>query len=183
MDKWMGAVVAIAIIATAVALMIRSWRARASRDSAYSGYMVPPVPAPALLEVDGLYIATTPVAQPLERLAVAGLAFRGAARIEVSTLGVVLRIAGEQPTFVPADRIRGIGTATFVIDRAVERDGLLALTWAVSQHASEATPVVVDSYVRTRDADDARNLITTITDIAAVHSAPQPPAESEASDD
>ena len=76
-----------------------------------------------------LYVATTPTGDPLERLAVQGLAFRGTARIEVVPEGMVLRVAGEQASFLPADRIVSAGEASYAIDRGVEPEGLVAVTW------------------------------------------------------
>ena len=185
MDKWIGAVVAVAILGVVAWLMIRSWRRRTTRDAVLSAYPLPQeLPAPAF-ETEVLYVATTPAHQPLERLAVTGLAFRGAARIEVSSAGLVLRVAGEAPTWVPADRLVGAGEATYVIDRGVEPEGLVALTWIARTSDAEQPAPHVDSYLRARYPGDSARIIAAVQDIAAAHvaSRPETQQESEASDD
>lgn len=188
MDKWVGALLALAIIVLVLGALLRSWRLRTRRDVSLGILAVPVDLGRADLEVDSLYVATTPVGQPHERLAIRGLAFRGAAHVEVHRTGIVLRIVGERASFIPADRISAAGSASFAIDRVVERDGLVVVTWAAHNDragaASDTNAVtIVDSYVRTREPADAARLISTITDIAAARVAPQPHPESEASDD
>lgn len=185
MGELLGALIAVAIIAVVAWLMIRSWRRRTARDETLSAYPVPaPLPAPTL-ETEVLYVATTPVGQPLERLAVRGLAFRGAARIEVSPDGLVLRIAGEPPTWVPADRMVAAGAATYAIDRGVEPEGLVAVTWIAHAADPEVEAPHVDSYLRARYPGDTARIIAAVNDIAAAHAATRPDQqqESEASDD
>ncbi|MGW9185105.1 PH-like domain-containing protein [Agromyces sp. NPDC055661] len=185
MGEWIGAVVAVAIIAVVAWLMIRSWRRRTERDETLSAYPVPAtLPAP-MFETEVLYVATTPASQPLERLAVQGLAFRGAARIELSPEGLVLRIAGEPPTWLPAERLVAAGEATYAIDRGVEPEGLIAVTWIAHTADPEAEAPHVDSYLRARYPGDPARIIAAVNDIAAAHVATRPDQqqESEASDD
>ena len=97
-----------------------------------------------------------------------------------------LRIAGEQPSFIPADRLVAAGTATYAIDRGVEPEGLVALTWIVDDRSEPETPTRVDSYLRCRYPGDSARLVTALNDIAAAPAEVQPAAEnaeSEASDD
>lgn len=183
MGEWIGAVVAVVIVAVVAWLMIRSWRRRTKRDETLSAYPMPSVLGAATLEMEVLYVATTPTGQPLERLAVQGLAFRGAARIEVTSEGLVLRIAGEPATYLPADRIVAAGEATYVIDRGVEPEGLVAITWIARVADPELTPPHVDSYLRARYPGDSARIIVAVNDIAAARTAPRPEQESEASDD
>lgn len=183
MDKWIGILVAVVIVALAVWLMVRSWRRRTTRDSTLSAYPLPASHGGPLLETEVLYVATTPVGQPLERLAVHGLAFRGAAHLEVLPEGVVLRIAGEQANFVPAERISAAGEASYAIDRAVEPEGLVAISWIVQVDDPDRVAPLVDSYLRARYPGDTARIIAAVNDIAAAPIAPRPEQESEASDD
>uniref|UniRef100_UPI0033966B54 PH-like domain-containing protein n=1 Tax=Agromyces litoreus TaxID=3158561 RepID=UPI0033966B54 len=166
-------------------LMLRSWRRREVRDETLAAYPPPPTLGPATLEVEALYVATTPEGQPLERLAVEGLAFRGSARVEVHPPGVLLRIAGEPSSFIPSEAIASAGTATYAIDRGVEPEGLVALTWIVDDRSEPEVPTRVDSYLRCRYPGDSARLVAAVNEIAAAPEAPQPQAEeeSEASDD
>lgn len=184
-EQWIGLVVAVVVVGMAAWLMRRSWMRRTERDETLSAYELPAEHGAPMLETEVLYVATTPVGEPLERLAVQGLAFRGAARIEVLPEGVVLRIAGESANFLPADRIVSAGTASYAIDRGVEPDGLIAVTWIVRLADSDGAgvPRCVDSYLRARFPGDTARIIAAVNDIAAAPVAPRPEQESEASDD
>jgi hypothetical protein len=183
-SRWIGALVAVAIVGTAAWLMWRSWRRRTVRDESLAAYAPPADPGTMTFELEALYVATTPEGEPLERLAVEGLAFRGSARVEVHRTGVLLRVAGELPSFIPADRIAAAGTATYAIDRGVEPEGLVVLTWLVDDRSEPELPTRVDSYLRCRYPGDSSRLVAAVNEIAAAPEAPQPDAEeSEASDD
>lgn len=172
MDKSIGLLVAVVVIALAGWLMYRSWKRRTTRDETLSSYPVPGAHGASVLETEVLYVATTPIDEPLERLAVRGLAFRGSARIEVLPEGVILRIAGESTTFIPADRLAGAQLASYAIDRGVEPEGLIALTWiAIDRGAAEHVEPRVDSYVRARYPGDSAKIIQTVNDIAAAPAA------------
>lgn len=183
MDKWAGALVAVVIVGLAAWLMVRSWKRRTVRDERITPYPLPASLGPSILETEVLYVATTPTGEPLERLAVNGLAFRGAARIEIAPEGMVLRVAGEPASFLPADRIVSAGGASYAIDRGVEPEGLVAVTWIANLADPEQAAPHVDSYLRARYPGDSARIIAAITDIAAARTAPRPEQESEASDD
>jgi hypothetical protein len=183
MDRWVGVLVAVVIVGIAAWLMVRSWKRRAKRDESISAYPLPSVHGEPLLETEVLYVATTPIGQPLERLAVQGLAFRGAAHLEVLREGVVLRIAGEAANFLPADRISAAGAASYAIDRGVEPEGLAVISWIVRVDDPERVAPFVDSYLRARYPGDTARIIAAVNDIAAARLAPRPDQESEASDD
>ena len=185
-EWWVGVLAAVAVVAVVGWLMLRSWRRRTVRDESLAAYAPPTGLGLPQLEVEALYVATTPEAEPLERLAVEGLAFRGAAHVEVHPTGVLLRIAGELPSFIPADRIAGAGTATYAIDRGVEPEGLVALTWIVDDRSEPEVPTRVDSYLRCRYPGDNARLIAAVNEIAATPAVSRQAAEneeSEASDD
>lgn len=138
------------IVAVAVVLLaagVWAWRRRGRRDA---GYAAPVAELPADARVfgtyPGLYVATTRSGEPLERLAVRGLAFRAKADIAVTDAGVVLDLAGQPRMLIAASRILDAGQATVAIDRVVERDGLTRLTWRIDDDT------VVDSYLRPQEA-------------------------------
>ncbi|GAA1816746.1 hypothetical protein [Agromyces neolithicus] len=183
MDKWIGGIVAVGIVIVIAWLMYRSWRRRTVRDASLSSYPLPEAIGAPALEAEALYVATTPVGEPLERLAVRGLAFRGAAHVEVVAPGVILRVAGEPTTFIPAERLVGASTASYAIDRGVEPEGLVALTWIANAADDPDAVPRVDSYLRARYAGDAAKIISAVNDIAAAPAVSRPEHESEASDD
>lgn len=208
MGELIGGTVGVLVVVGAVALMVRSWRRRSRRDADLAAYPVPTGLGEPQVEVEALYVATTPAGTPLERLALAGLAFRGAAHVEVHREGVLLRIVGEQPSFIPAATLVGIGTASYAIDRAVEPEGLVAVTWTPDRpvragrapgatgtsdtsgtsDASAATgavdsPTHVDSYLRARYPGDAARLIAAVTELAAGASASRPDPKERGTND
>jgi hypothetical protein len=144
-DKLLPTLGILAVVVLVATLAILGWRRRVRRDAVVGGGY----PAPAALTlttvVEVLYVATTKGGEHLERLALPGLAFRGTGAVEVAAEGVSVRVGGEQPVFLPASALTGLGAATVAIDRVVERDGLLRLGWITIGGSS------VDSYFRVVD--------------------------------
>jgi hypothetical protein len=138
--------VVVAVIIVVVILMAVGWRNRRRRQAGLGPLPTPPAVLGDVLHVeDALYLATTPADAPLDRIAVRGLGFRAEARVTVTASGILLELVGESPLFIAAGRVRGVGVATWTIDRGVERDGLVFLRWELGE-----TPV--DSYLRTADS-------------------------------
>ncbi|BDV30577.1 hypothetical protein [Microbacterium terricola] len=109
-----------------------------------------------------LYVATTRHGEPLERLAIRGLGFRSRADVTVTTAGVALDLTGRPRVVIGRDAIVEVAQATVAIDRVVERDGLVRLTWRIDPATT------VDSYLRPQDASaralsDAIGALTTST--------------------
>jgi hypothetical protein len=137
-------------------LMAVSWASRRRRQAG----LARPVPAPetlaaASLVVEGWYVATTVVDQPLERIAVHGLGFRARVTASVHPEGLVLAVRGSAPFVIEPAALRGVGRATWAIDRVVEKDGLVLIRWTLGGDA-------VDSYVRLPDPDDAQSLVDAV---------------------
>jgi hypothetical protein len=146
-DRQLSAALVLAFLALVLLLMVLGWRARRRRQSAIGAPQHPPVDLGDALGVfSGLYVATTLAGQPLDRVAVRGLGFRAKTDLGVSTAGVVVPIAGQADTFIPAADIDSVGRATWTIDRVVEPDGLVLVAWRLGGTA-------VDSYFRVGDPD------------------------------
>ena len=117
------------IAAGILTFMAIAWRGRTRRDAARA--------LPAVdLAGDVLaafshvgYVSTTPVGEPLERVAIPGLTFKGWADVTVRRDGVEIAVQGERPVEIPAAQVRGSGAAGRRIGKAVERDGLALLQW------------------------------------------------------
>ncbi len=150
------AITVIALLVLLLALMVLGWRARRRRQRALPEPPRPPAGLGApTFEVDVLYVATTTAGQPLDRLTVAPLGFRGRAAARVHDTGLVLAIDGEREVLVPADRITGSGLATYAIDRVVEEGGLVAVSWILD----EAAGTSVDTYLRVIDPREKTALV------------------------
>ena len=91
-------------------------------------------------EFEGLYLATTPTGEPLDRVAVRGLGFRARTTVAVCTAGLVF--IGDR--FIPAAEISEVGAASWTIDRGVSKDGLSVVSWTLGE-------TQLDSYFRFDD--------------------------------
>ncbi|GAA3902706.1 hypothetical protein [Microbacterium invictum] len=155
----------IALTVVLIGLGIWAWLRRRRRDSGLPApFAELPEGATTTAVFAGFYVATTRHGEPLERLAVRGLAFRSRVAITVTDIGVALDLTGQPRMFLPATQIRGVAQATVAIDRVVEKDGLVRLTWPAGDQ-------LVDSYLRPQD-DSARALADAITGILPI-SAPE----------
>ncbi|CAN5355642.1 hypothetical protein BH11ACT3_BH11ACT3_16750 [soil metagenome] len=177
MDKVLPTIVILAVIALAFFGMVWGWRARRRRQSTLGPLAAPPAELGAVvLTADLLYVATTRADAPLDRIAVAGLGYRSRAAIIVAAAGIELDLAGAAPAFIPADAIHGAGRATWTIDRAISKEGLVFVRWALPG-VDGATEV--DSYFRPTDPATLVAAIDTITPAPAPAQATSPKKDSE----
>jgi len=138
--------IVLVLLVLALLGMALSWRRRGRRQR---GLAIPAVPAdlgPADLTVSGLLVATTFAGRPLDRVVTDGLGFRAQATLAVTPAGVLVERDGGAPFLVPADGLPGSGTASWALDKGVERDGLTVLPWALT--GADGAPVPVESAFR-----------------------------------
>jgi len=129
MDKVFGTVIVIGLISLALGFMFASWQRRRRRDvSILISSGVHPERKP-VLEIRCLYVATTPQEEPLERLAIPGLAFRARARVSLGASGITLEPQGEQSTFIATTDVRRVRAANATIDRSAGPGSLTAIDW------------------------------------------------------
>jgi hypothetical protein len=122
----------IGVLVVLLGLMWLGWRNLRRRSAGIPAPMgIPAEPGTELLHTTGLHVATTHAGRPLDRVAVRGLDFRANADVRVTASGVALRLAGGADVFVPAAAISRVDRASWTIDRAVERDGLVVLSWTL----------------------------------------------------
>lgn len=147
MSREAALTVMIAVAVALLGLLAWAWWRRTRRDR---GLRAPVGEAPAGARVHSrhevLYVATTRHGEPLERLAIAGLAFRSRAELTVTDAGVALDLTGQPRLFLPIGGIVDVAQATVAIDRVVEPDGLVRLSWTVEGQSA------VDSYLRPQNA-------------------------------
>lgn len=151
--------ITISLALALIGLGVWAWRRRVRRDDAISApFAEAPDDARTIAVLPVLYVATTKHGEPLERLAVRGLGFRSRADLTVTDVGLAVDLTGQPRIFLPVERIAEVAQATVAIDRVVERDGLVRISWR------SAPDLTVDSYFRPQDAS-ARVLIDAVRGI------------------
>jgi len=131
--------IVLALLVLALIGMAWSWR---RRGRAQRGLVVPAVPTElgaTRFTADGLLVATTFAGRPLDRVHADGLGFRAPATLTVTDRGVVVDRAGGAAFLVPA--AGDAGTASWALDKGVERDGLTVLAWSLVDADGAAVPV------------------------------------------
>ena len=86
----------------------------------------------------GFYVATTFADRPLDRVSAHGLGFGGKATVEVSKDGINVSRTGEKSFRIAKSSLVDIARTSVVIDRAVEKDGLLSLRWNLGDAVLES---------------------------------------------
>ncbi len=81
----------------------------------------------------GFYVATVFADRPLERVWAFGLGSRGKATVSASENGLSVQRTGEQGFQIPLGDIVSVGRARATIDRAVEKHGLLQISWLLGE--------------------------------------------------
>ena len=171
-DKLIPALVVIGVVVIATGLMALGWRNRRKRQSALDVVAVPPAElGDEIARVKVLYVATTLAEQPLERVVVGGLGFRAKAEVRIVRGGIVLDLTGSAPAFIALSDIRGVGLASWTIDKGVDQDGLVFVRWDLGGTA-------VDSYLRADDPDHLLALLTELSPAAAAAPPAPPPSRS-----
>jgi hypothetical protein len=163
--------ITILVLLGALAGMAVSWRHRGRQQR---GLALPPAPAGdgiVRAQADGLYLATTFAGRPLDRVTVHGLGFRARARITATDTGIRVERDGAAPLVLSAATLTGAGTATWTIDRAVERDGLTVLAWSLD---SADGPVPVESTFRIDPLPRAA-LLAAVEELVAARPTPEVP--------
>lgn len=132
MREWVDIAALVAVAALAGWGMWHGWRRRA-RASAQAVPAVPAVPdelgAARLGPLEATYVSSTTTGDWLDRVAAHDLGNRSAAQVEVHDAGVLLRRRGAADLWVPAARLRAVGTAPGMAGKFMGGDGLVVLTW------------------------------------------------------
>lgn len=131
LDRVIGTVVVLALITLAVSGMVFAWRKKVEHAKRFTLI----VPGHHISEDNPVktfstfYVATTMATDPLVRITLPGLSFRAHGFIDLSPTTFGIRLHGEKPTIIPTSQIIQLHTAQVTIDKAVEKDGLIAISW------------------------------------------------------
>jgi len=105
------------------------------------------------------YVATTFSDRPLEKVIAHGLAHRGHARLTVSGNGLEVSRTGELCFLIPRADLLEVSLASAVIDRAVEKEGLVVIKWRLGAVELQTHFRFVDSSSRTAIIEALRPLV------------------------
>jgi hypothetical protein len=142
MGKNIMALVSAAVFLLLLSLAIRAWRSRIAIE--YFGQV--------LVEAKAFYVATTYAVNVLERIAAYGLGARGKAQVLVFSEGVLIVRVGERSLALDRAQIVAVGYGQVAIDKAVESDGLIQITWmqdssSLTTHLRVKEPALRDQIV------------------------------------
>jgi hypothetical protein len=121
--------------------------------------------APQFVEHSGLdenaqYVATIFADRPLDRVLAHGLAHRGKAAISISPSGVSIFRTGERSFVIPSKQLSNVTTGSAVIDRVVEKDGLVSIRWTLGE-------VELETYLRFVSALERATAVSNLRDLVA----------------
>lgn len=154
----LGIMIALGVLALAgMTWSILSRRRKGDLLPAFPGAHI--LSGPEIAAFSVLHVATTMHNHPLERVWTAPLAYRAKTTLRLLRDGVLMELTGEGDVGIPADRIVGVSRATWTIDKAVDPEGLIVISW-------ESGDTVFDTYLRSVDqpADTVLELMSTLID-------------------
>ena len=105
------------------------------------------------------YVATTFSERPLERVIAHGLAHRGHARLAVTGSGVEVSRVGELGFLIPTAALIEVSLGSAVIDRAVEKEGLVVIKWRLGAVELQSHFRFVSSELRAEALEALRPLV------------------------
>lgn len=106
------------------------------------------------------YVATVFADRPLDRVVAHGLAYRGKATVLVAANGVSIYRTGERSFLIPSRELSSVTTGSAVIDRAVEKDGLISIRWRLGE-------IELETYLRFVSASERSSILSDLKDLVA----------------
>lgn len=150
-------VIGLAIFAMLAIFALYSWRRRIFMQQML---IQKPVEVASLaVGLKCLYIATTFADRPLERVVAHGMAHRGWAFLLVTESGLEVSRIGELSFLIPKADLIKIGSVSAVIDRAVEKDGLVSIKWKLGSQDIESHFRFVDTKLRSSSLAQLSTLV------------------------
>ena len=165
MAKEIMAIISLSVFSLLVGLAIRAWR---KRSAAQTAEFTAPMEAleffgELLAQANGLYVATTHGSNHLERINAYGLGARGIAQFLVFSEGMLIVRNGERPLSIDRAQLRAVQLTQVTIDKAVEPNGLISVSW-IQDGVELATQVrIVDAGSRAEIFESLNQIIQSNT--------------------
>lgn len=159
METYQVGLIALGLFSLLAIIALITWRRRMAAQ-AFSLEMptgIESSPAPS----NCFYVATTFSERPLERVIAHGLAHRGHARLAVVGSGVEVSRVGEFSFLIPTADLIELSLGSAVIDRAVEKEGLVVIKWRLGTVELQTHFRFVDSALRSATIEALRPLVGT----------------------
>ena len=152
--------VGLAFIATLFGLVVLAgvtWRKRSNTQGVT-------IEAPEFVEFSNagsacFYVATTFADRPLDRVTAHGLGFAGKACLDVTDECINVFRSGERSFRINASSLIDLSRTSGVIDKAVERNGLLSVRWRLGDKELESYFRFTGSQSRDEFASKVSNLL------------------------
>jgi hypothetical protein len=152
--------VGLVFVAALLALIAWAWAIWTNRAKAQDRQLATPVFTDfSDAGSGGLYVATTFADRPLDRVSAHGLGFAGKASVHVSDSEVQVFRSGERSFVIDSSALVDLSRTAGVIDKVVERDGLLSLRWQLGDAELESHFRFANSQARDEIALKVSNLI------------------------
>ncbi len=161
MEKQIMAIISLSIFLLLVGLALRAWRKRSIDQAAEFSAPLEALEffGELLAQAKAFYIATTRDVNHLERINAYGLGARGLAQILVFSEGLLIVRNGERPLALDRSQLTKVEFTQVAIDKAVEPDGLVSVSW-VHEGTSLATQLrIVDVSDRTLISEALKQII------------------------
>lgn len=156
------------LIGTAMILLVFLvvWRVYVSvqrRKVQQQSQLQKPKPSIGGVELGDVFYASTVFGDSqLNRVWAHGMGGRGKAKLFIDPQGISLERVGEPSIFIPKEDFLAMGRVSATIDKGVEKNGLLALTWTLG-----GTAVVTNlRVVNIKKSNDIETAIENATGVA-----------------
>ena len=116
-----------------------------------------------LVQAKAFYVATTFSANHLDRINAYGLGARGIAQVLVFSEGLLIVRNGERPLAIDRADLEAVEFTQVAIDKAVEPDGLVSISWMHDGQSLATQLRIVDAANRESIAKELAQIIDSKT--------------------
>lgn len=130
MDRLIPVLILVAVLVLLFFLMWKGWK---NRQATQTNIPEPqrPTSEPSGPAYQGMYVATTYASNPLERINVHHLGVRTNGTLHIEDDRVVFLLDGIEGIEIPFTAIDEVTTASGMVGKFVEKDGLVVIVWTL----------------------------------------------------